>query len=146
MKYKPKKLAIALGAISLILVSAYALQQLPTGHGVDARCYLGRASIGRNGPLADALRKFEKDTGRFPTTHEGLTVLFVSPVSDRDQWRGPYLDGLIEELTDPWGESFVYQYPGTHNLESFDLWTKGRNRVSEPDDPDSDDIRNWGQR
>ena len=35
--------------------------------------------------------------------------------------------------------------PGTPvtKRETYDLWSSGPNGISEPDDPQSDDIRNW---
>jgi general secretion pathway protein G len=56
----------------------------------------------------DALRMFRSDTGRFPTSQEGLEALVVNP--GVDGWRGPYLKGKIPK--DPWGTPYGYTYPG----------------------------------
>ena len=38
------------------------------------------------------------------------------------------------DLEDPWGKKYDYQYPGTHNTGSFDLWTTTPNGTL---------IKNW---
>ena len=48
-------------------------------------------------------------------------------------------DGFIpvknaSALEDPWGKPYIYQYPGTHNTESFDISTTA---------PDGTVISNW---
>ena len=146
MEPKLKWLVVAGGVGFLVLLSLTLFRQLNRGCGVDARVVVARAAVGGNGPIAGAVARFHTDTGRFPTTREGLAALFEAPDTDRDRWHGPYLDGTIEELIDPWGEAYNYKYTRMHNTDSFDLWSSGRNRVSEPDDPDSDDIRNWENR
>jgi len=56
-----------------------------------------------------ALDAFRLDTGRYPTTSEGLNVLISAPSGDSENWFGPYLDGEMPK--DPWGNDFVYQIP-----------------------------------
>jgi len=55
------------------------------------------------------LDAFRLDTGRYPTTSEGLNVLISAPSGDSENWFGPYLDGEMPK--DPWGNDFVYQIP-----------------------------------
>ena len=57
-----------------------------------------------------AIDNFRLDTGRFPTTEEGLNALVVKP-ADVDNWTGPYLKKGVP--LDPWGHPYVYQVPGT---------------------------------
>lgn len=40
---------------------------------------------------------------------------------------------------DPWGEPYQYRIPGTHNPNSFDVWSKGLDKI----DGTGDDIGNW---
>lgn len=56
-----------------------------------------------------ALDSFKLDTGRYPTSEEGLRVLVNAPANDNGNWYGPYLDGELP--ADPWNNDFVYQAP-----------------------------------
>ncbi len=83
-----------------------------------------------------ALKFYELDNGRFPTTEQGLSALVTKPdiAPIPENWNGPYLD---KEPIDPWGRPYIYVSPGEHNI-NYDLYSKGA-------DPDSeeDDIKNW---
>jgi general secretion pathway protein G len=73
--------------------------------------------------------------GSYPSTNDGLQALVAAPSSNADNWRGPYLqDGKMP--VDPWGQPYQYACPGTHNKNSYDVWSKGP-----PDKPS--DIGNW---
>ena len=66
-----------------------------------------------------ALALFKTDTGRFPTTSEGLEAL-VSGASI-DGSKGSYIEGNKVPI-DPWKHEYVYLCPGIHDdydLESF---------------------------
>lgn len=82
--------------------------------------------------IKTALDAFEVDNGYYPKT---LQDLLQQPSNARN-WHGPYLDKLP---LDPWGNPYVYTYPGKHNQISFDLQSAG------PDGKmgDADDIGNW---
>lgn len=59
--------------------------------------------------LSASLRYFELDTGAFPTTEQGVKVLWA--MSDADPgWNGPYVR-QERVLKDPWGFDFVYRSP-----------------------------------
>ena len=53
--------------------------------------------------IAAALDAFNDDTGRYPTTAEGLDALVMPP--DCEGWNGPYLERM---LTDKWGTPYRY--------------------------------------
>jgi general secretion pathway protein G len=79
-----------------------------------------------------ALRMYEVDNGNYPSSLQGL----VTQSGGGGTWRGPYLEQGIPK--DPWGNDYVYQYPGSRNPHSYDLKSLG------PDGTDSgDDIGNW---
>jgi general secretion pathway protein G len=61
-----------------------------------------------------ALGAYRLDTGKFPTTEEGLEALRTAPSGVRN-WNGPYLPKDIP--LDPWGNPYVYKYPGDHGDE-----------------------------
>lgn len=66
--------------------------------------------------LAKALDTYRLDTGRYPSSEQGLGALLVKPV-DEPKWNGPYLQKAVP--TDPWGRAYVYRSPGQG--EDFDL-------------------------
>ena len=68
-----------------------------------------------------ALDLHRLDTGRYPTTEEGLRALLVAPAG-ANRWNGPYLDGSTVPA-DPWGFPYVYRVPGTEG--DYDLFTLG---------------------
>jgi general secretion pathway protein G len=86
-----------------------------------------------------ALDAFEVDNGFYPRGGvEGLQAL-VNPPSGTPDWRGPYLEKGIP--LDPWGNPFIYEYPGKRNPYGFDLMSMGPDgRVG-----GGDDITNWDE-
>ena len=78
--------------------------------------------------------------GGYPSTEEGLAALKTAPPGKTDRWRGPYLDESIKiPILDPWNEPYQYRYPGVHNKDGYDLWSKGPDKTDGTDD----DIGNW---
>jgi general secretion pathway protein G len=79
-----------------------------------------------------ALDAFEVDNGYYP---KNLQDLLQQP-NNAKNWHGPYLDKVPQ---DPWGNNYLYYYPGKHNQSSYDLLSIG------PDSKEGseDDIGNW---
>jgi general secretion pathway protein G len=71
--------------------------------------------------LTSALDLYALDTGRYPSSSEGLEALMQSPGSVAS-WNGPYLKGTIVPK-DPWGRSYIYRAPGQHG--SYDIVSYG---------------------
>jgi general secretion pathway protein G len=89
--------------------------------------------------LDKALDQFRLDTGRYPTTEEGLQALVVAPTSEVQGWAGPYLMKGVPP--DPWGRPYVYQLPGSHGND-FDLLSYGKD--GRPGGAGEDaDVTNW---
>jgi general secretion pathway protein G len=88
--------------------------------------------------LGAAVDSFHLDTGRFPTSDEGLRALVERP-ADTSKWDGPYLKKR-ESLIDPWGRPYLYRNPGQH--AEYDLYTLGSDN-REGGDGDAADIGNW---
>jgi general secretion pathway protein G len=61
-----------------------------------------------------ALGAYKLDTGNFPATEQGLQALRTAP-TELKNWNGPYLPKEIPP--DPWGNPYVYKYPGEHGDE-----------------------------
>jgi len=62
--------------------------------------------------FGSALDLFYVDSGRYPTTAEGLEALAARP-SGVEVWNGPYLKGGRVPL-DPWGHPYQYRSPVDH--------------------------------
>jgi general secretion pathway protein G len=61
----------------------------------------------------------------------------VQVPSGATNWRGPYLKKGIP--ADPWGNPYVYNYPGKNNPDGYDIMSMGPDgRVG-----GGDDINNW---
>jgi len=61
-----------------------------------------------------ALGQYKLDIGTFPAAEEGLQALRTKPASAKN-WEGPYL--TKEVPLDPWGNPYVYKFPGEHGEE-----------------------------
>lgn len=87
--------------------------------------------------LEKALDQMRLDTGRYPTTEEGLAALSSRP-ADMGKWDGPYLKKAVP--LDPWGHPYVYRQPGEHG--EYDLLSLGKD--GQPGGSgDAADIGNW---
>ena len=85
--------------------------------------------------FSTALDSFEVDNGYYPKTGEGLSPLVDTP-KDAKNWKGPY---LREVPLDPWEKAYVYEYPGKHNSNGYDVMSPGPDGEIGTDD----DITNW---
>ena len=63
--------------------------------------------------LSGPLDVYKLDTGKYPTTAEGLKALLQVP-SGVPNWNGPYVRNL-DELKDPWRNDLIYRSPGAEN-------------------------------
>ncbi|MFQ5534662.1 MAG: type II secretion system major pseudopilin GspG [Sphingomonadales bacterium] len=87
--------------------------------------------------LGASLDLFTLDIGRYPATEEGLQALVEAPAG-LDGWHGPYTKGTTVPL-DPWGNDYVYQYPGENKI--YDLRSLGADN-SEGGEGENQDIAN----
>jgi general secretion pathway protein G len=71
--------------------------------------------------LSSALELFKLDTGRYPTSSEGLRALVEAP-SGVTSWNGPYLTKR-DVPNDPWGRPYNYRFPGQNG--PFDIFSLG---------------------
>ena len=85
-----------------------------------------------------ALGMYKLDTGRFPSTEQGLQALRVRP-QDEARWDGAYLPQDVPP--DPWGHPYVYKYPGEHGEEP-DIISYGADG-REGGDGENADIVSW---
>lgn len=88
--------------------------------------------------IAASLQLFRLDTGRYPTTEEGVTALVKSPPS-MPAWNGPYLPDA-SAITDPWGRPYRIIVPGKHGeVDVFSLGSDGTDGGS----GEARDVGNW---
>jgi len=86
-----------------------------------------------------ALALFKTDTGRFPTTSEGLEALVNNPAVQG--WKqGGYIEGGKVPL-DPWGNPYIYICPGMHG-DDYDLESYGKDG-EDGGIGDGADIESW---
>ncbi len=123
----------------LVILTTLTAIVLPkfTGRSKEAKVTAAKTQISQ---LEVALDAFEIDLSRYPTTVEGLRVLVEKPTSDAEGWKQPYLRRQ-EIPKDPWGNDYVYRYPGQYNEQGYDLYSNG------PDGKQGggDDIVNWSE-
>jgi len=87
--------------------------------------------------ISTQLKLYEAMNGFYPSSSQGLQALVTRPQSEPKprQWR--LLMSKVPQ--DPWHKDYEYRTPGTHNPESFDIFSLGPDRVAGTDD----DIGNW---
>jgi general secretion pathway protein G len=139
-RFAPIRSGFTLIELLLVLVILAALAAIVTPkftkRSEQARITAAKTQISQ---FEVALDAFEIDLGRYPTTSEGLRALVEKPTSDAEQWQQPYLRRGVPE--DPWGNDYVYRYPGQHNEEGYDLYSMGPDGRQGGDD----DIINWSE-
>ena len=84
-----------------------------------------------------AIDTYRLDVGRFPTTQQGLAALRTAP-SGVDNWDGPYLPKDVP--MDPWGNPYVYRYPGEHG--DYDIISLGADGAPGGEEANAD-IVSW---
>jgi len=109
------------------------------GRPEEARRVKARVDIAS---LETALKLYKLDNGNYPTTEQGLQALVSPPHTEpapRNWKKGGYLEkGKVPK--DPWGNSFVYLYPGIQG--EYDIVSYGADGA--PGGVENDrDIRSW---
>jgi len=138
MKMNPKRSAFTLIELLLVLVilAVLAAVVVPkfTNRSEQARQTAAKTDIKT---IESAIETFEVENGRYPSSEEGLGALMTAPAGLQN-WHGPYIKGNGGLPKDPWGNSYIYRFPGTMNTSGFDLLSYG------PDGREGgDDIGNW---
>jgi general secretion pathway protein G len=87
--------------------------------------------------IESALALFKTDTGRFPTTSEGLEALVSNP-GIKNYNADAYLDKVS---LDPWGNRYIYISPGM-NHKDYDLESYGKDG-EDGGTGDNADIESW---
>lgn len=96
-----------------------------------------RAAVVQMGAFKTALESYEIENGNYPKGSRGLYGLAERPAAATN-WRR-YLDSVPQ---DPWKNDYLYDSPGAHNPDTYDLSSMGKDGRSGTED----DITNWQQR
>jgi general secretion pathway protein G len=106
----------------LLILAVLAAVVVPkfAGRSEQARITAAKADISM---LDGQLDLFEHDCGRYPSNDEGLGALIGAPGSVQN-WHGPYVK-RNEIPKDPWGNPYIYKYPGSRNPNGVDLASMG---------------------
>jgi general secretion pathway protein G len=83
--------------------------------------------------LSSALDTYRLDTGRYPSTEQGLQALRTKPDKVK-HWDGPYLAKAVP--VDPWEIPYHYKRPGQEN--PYTLYTLGSDNAEGGIDEDED--------
>jgi general secretion pathway protein G len=101
---RPLRIVLALAGLAVLGGALLQQARRPAPDGGTRR----REVAGQNlSTLAVALDQHRRDTGRYPTTREGLVSLVHDP--GLTGWAGPY---VYELKADPWGRPFRYESDG----------------------------------
>ncbi|MBN2327091.1 MAG: type II secretion system major pseudopilin GspG [Candidatus Omnitrophica bacterium] len=117
---------VILATLAAIVVPKFA------GRSEQAKVTAAQTQIANFEIVLDA---FEVDNGFYPKGGDGLNDLVEQP-NNAKNWRGPYMK---EIPNDPWENEYVYENPGKHNSNGYDLYSMGPDGRSGTDD----DITNW---
>jgi general secretion pathway protein G len=118
----------------VVIIGILAALVIPRIAGSSERARVTAATADINGGIKSALGAYEVDNGFYPRS---LQDLLVQP-SNAKNWHGPYLDKLPN---DPWGNPYVYTFPGKHIPGSYDLISAGADGKVGTDD----DIVSWSK-
>jgi general secretion pathway protein G len=121
-------LLIFVGLVILIIVKPDII-----GYVGPSRSHIANIQISE---FEQVLKAFAADTGRFPTSSEGLDALLNDPCNLKG-WHGPYLKKDIPQ--DPWGRAYGYCCPGIGNPAHYDLWSNGPDGI----EGTGDDVVNY---
>ena len=80
------------------------------GKGEKAKADAAKIEMGQIGQTLDL---YKLETGRYPTTQEGLQALVSAPAGVTN-WNGPYWKKTAGPK-DPWGNEYRYTSPGQNN-------------------------------
>ena len=94
--------------------------------------------------LETAIDLYEADSGYPPTAEQGLMALIRKPGTAPvpRNWNGPYLKNRTTVPKDPWGNEYIYVFPGRLIPTGYDLMSYGADGSPGGQDEYSADITN----
>jgi general secretion pathway protein G len=102
------------------------------GKGEKAKADAAKIEIGQIGQTLDL---YKLETGRYPTTQEGLQALITAPPGV-NSWNGPYWKKNTVPK-DPWGNEYRYASPAS-NGAPYEIQSYGADGREGGDGPNKD--------
>ena len=96
--------------------------------------------------IANAIEQYKIANDTYPAPGANNSVPFAA---DGESIRPFYSAANFQtnsagQLEDPYGNAYQYQSPGSRNPASFDVWSRGKNGITDSATSNSsDDIGNW---
>jgi general secretion pathway protein G len=114
------EMVIVLGIIALILGAAISFSGGITG---AAREQAAQAKVRE---FVSKIEAYHMMAAVYPSEEQGLKALVERPSSEPQpkRWKRQFKNLPL----DPWGEQFVYKYPGTQDRTTFEVISKGEDR------------------
>lgn len=109
--------------IVVVIIGVLAAIMLPNLSGRSQEARIARTKTEIESTIGLALDMFEADTGRYPTSEQGLDALVNEP-DGITNWRGPYIK-KSNRFEDSWKNTYHFQYPGQNNTSGYDLISAG---------------------
>lgn len=107
----------------VVIIGILAAAIIPNLAGRSQQARIARVRQDIAGGLGTGLAVYEQDVGTYPTTEQGLDALVAAPPGVKN-WHGPYLTtGVVPK--DPWGNAYVYRFPGEKFPALYDLVSPG---------------------
>jgi general secretion pathway protein G len=119
---------LLIGILAILVYST--VPRISSGGAPKSRIVAAQADI--RGGIKTSLDNYKMDNGFFPKSLNDL----LQRADDAKSWHGPYLEQIP---IDPWGDNYIYEFPGKHNPSSYDLLSAGPDGKEGTDD----DIGNW---
>jgi general secretion pathway protein G len=116
--YTLTEMLVVIGIISLIaaVLTPGIISQMSRARAKAAHLQLDTVSA--------AVEMFYADTGRYPSSQEGLGAL-LTPPQDAPGWSGPYVRDR-KALADPWGRPLAYSQPDKLHYQVLTLGADGK--------------------
>ncbi len=120
----------------VVIIGVLAALVIPKIAGSGERARVTTATADINGGIKSAIGQYEVDMGSYPRSLQDL----ITPPGNSKNWHGPYFDSAKLPI-DPWGNPYIYYFPGKHNPSGYDLLSAGLDGKEGTDD----DVVNWAK-
>lgn len=126
------EMVIVLGIIGLIIGGAIGVMG-KVGEGAAIQRVKGDFNS-----LGSVLKMYKINNGFYPSTAQGLKALVTRPGGSPAPKSWTALADRVP--TDPWGQEYIYRFPGSKVATEFELVTKGKDgQLGSDDDISSQD-------
>lgn len=136
MKKTIKKAGFTLIEILVVLAILGTLYSLASKYLLDKpeKANISKAKMDIS-TISNALEMYKIERGDFPKEDDGIRIL-IENINKEDDWS----QSLKKLPKDPWGNEYIYKYPGEKT--EFDLYTLGKDGKEGGEDENAT-IGNW---